>query len=89
MLTSGKIVEDVVDAKPWYFEDVESLILGSIHGAADIKGPATVDDPGKASSSATTVRNPSPAPSSTSGTNLDRKANDRVSRFSKFLGRDP
>lgn len=89
MLISGKIVEDVVDAKPWYFGDVESLILGSIHGAADIKSPADVDDPGMASSSATTVRNPSPASSSSAGRNLDRKANDKVSRFSKFLGRDP
>ncbi|KAL2278790.1 hypothetical protein FJTKL_14133 [Diaporthe vaccinii] len=82
----GKIVEDIVDTKPWYFEDVESLILGSVHGAADLKKAADGDETYKNPPPTATARNPSPAASLTAGTNFGRKASNRVSRF---LGRDP
>lgn len=85
IFTSGEIAEDVVDTKPWYFKDVESLILGSINEAADIKENDDVDETDRNPSSSATVRNPSPAPSLTTVRDLGRKASNRVS---KFWGKD-
>lgn len=90
MLASGKIVEeDIVDHKPWYSEDVESLILGSVHGAADLKKAAGVDETDENPPPTATAHNPSLAPSSTAGTNLDRKPSNRLSKISRVFGRDP
>lgn len=81
MFTSGENAEDVVDTKPWYFKDVESLILGSINEAADIKEHDGVDETDRNPSSSATVRNPLPAPSLTRVRDLGRKASNRVPRI--------
>lgn len=90
ILTSGRIAEDVVDTKPWYFDDVESLILGSINEAADgiSRSDLHVDKTGNDPASAVTVRSPSPSPSLTAIRDLHRRTSHRVSRFSKYLGKD-